>query len=305
MNDEELSLERKTFDEKFKSLTYKAGQYTTGILAFGIAIWWIFYGTVEIIPTSLSITDRIGLTICTTILALSYCKLISRGGFKSAKESSRYKVQTKAWADLIDKNIGDRQAINKFARDEALTNLNNIRKQNLENNEMVYSEFYDNEGKFIGIGYNKRKDLTRWQKKVIRKLLRIRIQVPNLFGASHNKVFGIHKEENQRKYELKTDSINALIRIAMSVVSVGFMFNFLGFSLGSMVYALFQIVLWTASGFSQRLKNYDWVMNTALPQIVEKKLMLMAWDKLDQALKDKYVGIQKQQELIPPVEKAN
>ena len=34
-------------------------------IAVGIAIFWVFYGTVEIYPTSLSVTDRIMVTLCT------------------------------------------------------------------------------------------------------------------------------------------------------------------------------------------------------------------------------------------------
>ena len=75
--------------------------------------------------------------------------------------------------------------------------------------------------------------------------------------------------------------MQTIIRAVLSFFSVGMMFNFLGFSWGSAIYALFQIVLWSASGFSQRLKNYNFVKDILVPQMKEKTLIINGYLALD------------------------
>ena len=51
----------------------------------------------------------------------------------------------------------------------------------------------------------------------------------------------------------------------------------IGFSIGSMMYAVFQIVLWTGSGIVQRLQNYNFVMNKEIPQLEERTLIIKGY----------------------------
>lgn len=257
-------------------------------IAIGIAIFWVFYGTIEIYPTTLSVTDRIIVTVCTVALAVSYCDLIALGGFRSAKESGDYKEADKDYEDALKKGNTKKAEITEYAKDIAKENLKDWRKNNLESNGLKYETYFDENLEYIGGDYRKDKSLRRSQKKCIRKCINQRIILPDIFGFISSKVFGIKKPITEKQYLRKTSVYNTIIRIAISIASVGVMFNFLGFSIGSMIYALFQIVMWTASGFSQRIKNFNFIKDNIIPQIKEKTLIITGYLDLEEEQKNKY-----------------
>ena len=272
-------------------------------IAIGIAIFWVFYGTVEIYPTSLSITDRIIVTICTVALAVSYCDLIAVGGFRSAKESWDYKEADDKYDKALQRGNTKKEEITRYAQDIAKENLKDWRKNNLEANGLKYEDYFDNDLEYIGGDFKKDKSLRRSQKKCIRKCINQRIILPDIFGFISSKVFGIKKPIDEKQYRRKTSIQNTIIRIIVSVASVGIMFRFLGFSIGSMIYALFQIVLWTASGFSQRIKNFNFIKDTIIPQIKEKTLIINGYMDLSEEKKQKYIVVETNDEEKGEVEK--
>ena len=73
MNNEEKEL---SFAERFSEFTTKAVSVAPLIAAIAIAIWWVFFGTVQILKLDINVATRIGLTIVTIIMALTYRKLI-------------------------------------------------------------------------------------------------------------------------------------------------------------------------------------------------------------------------------------
>jgi hypothetical protein len=308
MNDGNLpNLEDKNqnSEEFVKSIATSFVNALPAIVAVGIAIWWVFYGTVEIIPTTLSITDQIGITICTIVLAVTYSGLIANGGFASAKKTVKWKKQSKEWSDAIRAGNKHKKEIELFAKDIAKENQYELRVSNLENNGLLYEDFFDENGNLYYLDFIKDKKskknpngLTRKQINIIKKCINIRIIIPTLFGNLSSRFFGIKKEENQRNFELKTNIKNIIIRVAVSFVTVGVMFKFYGFSIEGILSSFFQIILWTSSGVSQRVANYNFVINKLLPQMVEKTLVITGYLSLDESKKREY-------EELAKTEKAN
>lgn len=260
----------------FKKLTSKIPL----IIALGIAVWWIFYGTVKITSTTLSLTDRIGLTICTIVLAITYCSLISDGGFRSAKQTEYFIKVNDEYESAVKKGNAFKKEINKYAYEIAVGNLKECRKNNLEANGIEYEDIFDEDGKLILVDYKKDPRYSRKQKKVIRKCVCQRIILPSIFGNISSKYFGLKREISQKEYTAKTTLTKTITRTIVSIVSVGIMFEFVGFSWGSFIYAVFQIVMWTASGYVQRLKNYDFVIDELIPQLKEKILIITGYLEL-------------------------
>lgn len=271
---EEYSKISTTFEDKLRQGAKTLWKYCSAIIAVGIAIWWIFYGTIEIVPTNLTIVDRVGLTFCTVMLAVTYCKLVSAGGFTSAKDTPEYQKAYNEWSTAVRAGNSKKHEIMIYAKETAIYNQKVCRMESLEELGMNYYDYFNENGEFIKPNYYKDKLLTRKQKRLIRKCLRIKVIVPKIFGDISGKFFGIKKEESRKGFETRHDIFNFVVRAVISTVSVGFMFNFIGFSIGSMMYALFQIVLWTGSGIAQRLQNYNFVINKEIPQLIEKTLII-------------------------------
>ena len=218
-----------TLEEKIKNGVKTVWKYSSALAVVGIAIWWIFWGTIEIIPTNLTIVDRIGLTFCTVLLAVTYCKLIAAGGFSSAKETSEYKTVEKEWSEAVRKGNSKKREILEYAREMAVYNQKLCRTESLEELGMRYDDYFNEEGNLKAVNYKKDKLLTRKQKKLISKCLAIKVIVPKVFGDISGKFFGIKKEESRKEFEAKHDLTNFIIRAVVSSVSVGFMFNFIVF----------------------------------------------------------------------------
>lgn len=286
--DEELREYNKQKEEKIQELAKSMMNKMPLFIAIGIAIFWIFYGTVEVLPTNLSVVERIGLTICTIVLAITYCNLIADGGFRSARESQDYEKVNKEYEEAQRDGNTDKFEITEYAKDIAKDNLRDCRARNLDLNGLKYKDYFDIEGNYIGGDYKKNNILRRKQKRTIKKCINQRIVIPNIFGNISSKYFGLKKEITQKDYQRKDITIQTIIRAILSIFSVGMMFNFLGFSIGSMIFAFFQIVLWTASGFSQRLKNFNFVKDVLIPQMKEKTLIIKGYLGLSKEKKNYY-----------------
>lgn len=79
--------ETRTFEERVKGFGSKVGRSFPGIVAFLIAVWWVFSGTVDILPSVATISEKIGLTLSTVLLAVVFTDLLSQGGFASDRKS--------------------------------------------------------------------------------------------------------------------------------------------------------------------------------------------------------------------------
>lgn len=277
------------FEEKVKDFSRRALSFAPLFCAIAIAVWWIFFGMVKIYPTSLTITERVGLTFCTVILALTYCGFLSNGGFTSAKDTEGYKRLTTRWGEDIDKSNTKKKEINEYAKDIATQNIFDLRMENLEKNGLLYREFFDEQGNLINLNWkNNRKTrknpdgYTLKQRIIIYRCVKMRVQIPEIFGHLSSKFFGVKKEETQKQFERKSALSHGIIRLLISLFSVGIMFQFLGFKADAFIYAFFQVVLWTGSGLMQRQKNYNFVINKLKPQILEKCLIIEGFLQLSE-----------------------
>jgi hypothetical protein len=276
-------------EEALKNLANKVGKSLPVIVGIGIAIWWVLYGMVEITEANLSLTDRIGLTLCTVVLAVIYSGLIAKGGFSSAKQTVQYKANSKKWSEAVIKGNKYKKEIELYAKDIAKENQYELRVANLEANGLYYGDYFDEEGNLYFLDYKSEKKtkhnpngLTRKQLKIIKKCINIRIIIPTLFGSLSSKFFGVKREETQKRYESKTNLFNFILRVILSIFSVGFIVSFIGFNINGFIYAVFQIILWTSSGVSQRMSNYNFVLNKLLPQMVEKTLIINGYLSLSE-----------------------
>lgn len=293
----------KTFEEKLEATKKKLIDLSPLMCGIGIAIWWIFYGMVEIVPTNLSIEQRIGLTVITIFIAIVYCNLISAGGYSDAKNTSAYRIAAREWTDAIKKGNSHKAEIIEYARTFALTNQKEIRTQNLENVGLNYSEIFTDSGELLKTDfdtnkYHKKKNPSGYSKseiKCIRKCINIRIQIPEMFGNISSRFFGIQKRTSVKEFDTKNTIKNTLIRSVVAIFSVGISFTFLGLTWNAVIYALFQIVLWTGSGVVDRYKKYHFIIDKILPQIVENTLMINGYLELSEIEKEKYKAMAREE----------
>jgi hypothetical protein len=285
MNNEEKEL---SFAERFSEFTTRAVSVAPLVAALGIAVWWIFFGTIEITQLHIGIVERIGLTIVTIVMALTYRKLISTGGFEDGKKIKDYQTEFTRWRANCKKYVTEKASIQAFVEDKCKTNVRELIAKNLERNSLIYSDYFNDEGVLINTSYETNKDLTRHQKRIIRKCVRMKVHVPDIFTIDNEKYLGIKRRESEREFKTKTDAINTTVTTVLAFFSTGIMFAFVGFSKGSWIYALFQIALWTGTGVMGRIKNYNHVVKKQLNYIIENSDLIEEYAGLPQNKKDEF-----------------
>lgn len=283
MNNEEKEL---SFAERFSEFTTKAVSVAPLIAALGIAVWWVFFGTIQILKMDISIENRIGLTIVTIIMALSYRKLIATGGFEDGKKTSLYQDEYNDWKSNCKKCRSEKTQVNEFVRERCHQNVYDLKVENLERNSLDYNDIFDDRGMLKDVKFKKNKDYTWHQKLIISRCVKMKVHIPDIFTVDNERYLGIKPRESEKEFKTKTDVINTIVTSVLAFFSTGIMFAFIGFSKGSWIYALFQIALWTGTGVLGRIKNYNHVMKKQLRYISENNDIMEEYCALSQDKKD-------------------
>jgi len=272
-----------TFESKFRSFENKLTKLLPTIAVILIAIWWVFYGMVEIVPTELSITERVGLVICTSVVAICYSSLIADGGFQSAKDTDKYKTARSKWYESTKKALPYKKEVSMFAEDIAKQNRVDARTKTLESVGLKYDEIFDKKDNLIVVGYkynkyNKKKNPTGYYKeqiKAIRYCTHIHLFVPDVLAATIDSVkFGLKKQVSEDAFRKKNISFRTLIKLITSIFVTGIMVVYLGLTIESVIYAIFQIALWTGTGVFERQGNYNFIIDKIVPQIIDNTLII-------------------------------
>lgn len=283
MNNEEKEL---SFAEKFSEFTTKAVSVAPLVAALGIAVWWVFFGTVQILKLDLNVATRIGLTIVTIIMALTYRRLIATGGFDDAKKTFIYKDEYKEWKSNCKKCRSEKTQVNEFVRERCHQNVYDLKVENLERNSLDYNDIFDDRGMIKDAKFKKNKDYTWHQKLIISRCVKMKVHIPDIFTVDNERYLGIKPRESEKEFKTKTDVINTIVTSVLAFFSTGIMFAFIGFSKGSWIYALFQIALWTGTGVLGRIKNYNHVMKKQLRYISENNDIMEEYCALSQDKKN-------------------
>lgn len=286
--EEELYKLNKRNEEKIQEAVKKISERVPIFIAIAISIWWLLYDSIIVEQSTLSFTERFGITCITIVLSLIFRTLIANGGYASAKKTFTYINTLEAYDKARQKGIGKQRQIMAYTKDTAKKNLYECRKTNLQSNDIRYEDYFNTQGDYIGGDYKRSKRLNSKQKKVLKKAIQLRIIVPSIFGYMSSKWFGLKKEESQKAHQTKTTISNFLFCVALSFVTVGVSFRFVGINLDSFIYAFCQILLWTASGYMQRLQNFNFIMDEIVPLFKEKTNIIESYFLLSEIEKQKY-----------------
>ncbi len=98
---------------------------------------------------------------------------------------------------------------------------------------------------------------------------------------------GEHRKINYISYEQATRIVR---RTVLSFVSLLVFFHYKGLNFDGVMYAFFQIVLWTSSGIMQRSQNFNFVLDTLLPQMRSKTSIINGYLDKNNYIKEMTVG---------------
>ena len=279
MNEKEIrELEQKlktAREEKTKVIVSKLKEYSLYIIVIIISIWWVFYNAIKIEQADLEIKDIALLTVANIVMGLALTSLIAENGFKKARRTEEYISAKEEYYKAQRDGIKYQREIQEYAYQTAFENIVKIRKSNLEANFIKYEDIFD-ENDIV------RKDIdlkkySRQQRKIIRKCLKMKVYLPKIFGNFSSTFFGVKKEISKKEYEARYTTKSFIIKVLLSFFSASVVFTYIGLTWDAVLYALFQLAIWGGSGVMQLTKNYNFIIETELQQIVEKTFIIKSY----------------------------
>lgn len=229
-----------------------------------ISIFYIFWGSVELKLKQLNWWELICYVSTTLVFGVCIVNLVGEQGFVAGKKNEKYLATRKLLLKLCDLLITRKDEAEEFVNKEIDKEIQVERENILHRAGIPYNEIFDENGKALITGefLRKTKKYTNKQKKSIKQAIRLKKYGFSLFAYSPTRVIGRKKEQSEQEYRSKSLGKDFAIRIILAVISGSIMFSFGGFDAGAIIYAVFQMIMWIASGVMKRQQNYNFVVIT-------------------------------------------
>ena len=262
------------------------------IFAILISLFFIFSGMVKVLPTELDLKEQIILAIINIFAGFSITSLVSEHGFKSAKETSDYRKEIKEYNEWVQKGLKWREGIENLAKKKANDNLKNYRIHLLESVGLRYTDIFNSYDRLIteyDITIHKKDQNYHKKVRAYHKAINVKTYTTNVFGRASSSTYGLKKETSEKAFRTKNGIIKGITKLILGIVSVGVMFQWLGFTLGALIYSFMQVVLWTGMGLIDSQKNYNFILTEIVPQYESNRLIIQEFMLLPDKEKEKYM----------------
>ena len=181
----------------------------------------------------------------------------------------------------------------------------------MESVGLRYVDIFDSQDRLIttyDISQHKKDQNYHKKVRAYHKAINVKVYSTNVFGRASSSTYGLKKEITEKAFRTKNSIVKGITKLVLGVVSVGVMFQWLGFTLGALIYSFMQVVLWTGMGLIDSQKNYNFILGEIMPQYEANRLIIQEFMLLDDKEKEKYMNMNKEPvlllEYLPTNEKA-
>lgn len=289
MNEEN---EERTFEQTMRGVSNWFSKNLPAIFAILISLFFLFTGVVKVLPTEMDWKEQTIMTFITIVAGFSITSLVGEYGFSSAKNSEKFNRIENEYNASVKEGLKYREAIDELAREKAEANLKSVRIHSLEGVNLYYPDIFDDDGRlnpdFDIFKFKEEQEFTK-KLKVYNRVVRMKVRNTNVFVMASSSIFGITKEETEKAFRVKNSVKSLVIKVLLSIGTVGIMFQFLGWDVSAFIYAFMQIVLWVAMGLISRQKNFNFIYDEIIPQIQSRKLIIDEFLAKSDTEKDAYI----------------
>lgn len=248
--------------------------FAMDLVVIAISLGYVFYQMVSLTTTEQNPWVLIGKGIVSVFCGVMIKQALGENGFTKAYNS-------KTWHDEEDKYNNACSDATEFA--DRLDNYNLVlekekiehyRRVQLQAARMKYSMWFDHNGDYIGTDEEYEK-LTRRQKRVLKKAIKVKVYPLNLFTPSAAASDKENRpEETDNGQRVKTFSSNTLTAILISAIGVYFVPTLLNWNWAEFIVAVAQVALWITMGVVQMYKNYNFVLQNRV-NALKKRIQLL------------------------------
>jgi len=242
-----------------KKVTSWISGNVAGIFLTIISIYFVFSGTVKVGTQTLNWAELI-LFICTTLIfGVVISSLVGERGYELGKRDETYIATRKEAVKYAEMCLPYREEAELYVNKEVLKGIKNDRTSMLATCGLKYKEVFDDEGVYI-MKKEVFKNLKYRQKKTVFVCRLIKKQDFTLFGFAAGKIIGRKKAPNEVDRRKKQVVTTTILRVFVAVVTGSIMFTFIGLSFASILYSIYQLLIWVGSGMLTRQKNYNFIV---------------------------------------------
>lgn len=257
-----------------------------GIFLTIVSIYFVFSGTVKVGTQQLN-GQALFLFICTTLIfGIVISSLVAEGGYVAGKKDPDYIATRQLGVNISEQCIPFRDEAELYVNRQIDKTIMNDRTSLLAGCGLKYLEVFDERGVYI-LKREQFKALKYRQKRTVIKCRLIKKQDFTLFGFGSGKIVGRKKapnESDRRKRQLMTTTIS---RVLIAIVTGSIMFYFIGFSFASILYAIYQLLIWIGTGMITRQGNFNFITVTCKEYDQDRIWWLKSFMALPQEDKDK------------------
>lgn len=248
-------------------------------VVIGVGLAYIFWGLVRIEKTNLSplaVIAQAGIGIlCGFVIKQS----LGENGFNKGYRSNIWQDALEKYAKACNGTQDYIERVDNFYLYEEIRKKRIYRRTNLQAYQMRYSDFFDKDGYFIGTD-EKMQKLTKKQRKILNKCIRVKIYHLNLFSEYSNEIENdTHREKTDKDQRAKMFRKNSLVAIFTATAGAYFTASITGFNLGSIVFATIQVLMWVATGITQLYTNYNYITIEKTSKLSQKVEMIVRFKK--------------------------
>lgn len=264
MNEEK---EKKVYD-------FIKGNLINGVVILTSLIY-IFYGMVSIERTNLNIWQCLAAASIGIIVGFMIKQGLGENGFNKGYASNIWKNSLEKYSNACNEANPYIEKVDNFYYCEEIEKKRNYRRSYLMGNQMRYEWFFDNKGNYVE-NPERFEKLTKKQKKILNKCVKVKIYNLNLFSEYSLEVESLtHKEITDKDQRLKMVGKNSLAQILSAIIGVYFVAYWNNWNWGVFIATSVQVAIWVSCGIIQLYINYNYVVIEKVNKLTRKKELLI------------------------------
>lgn len=227
-----------------------------------LSIYFIFSGAVTILPQELDWWEKLVYIFTTLIFGFVISQLVAEGGYTRGKQNKEFINTKNLYIELGNQitELGLREEAEEYVSQLIDKDIYKERYTLLAKVGIKYNKVFDEKGVLI-LTKQEIKQMKKAKRHAIKKALHIKKYEFVLFGFSSTKIVGRKKAPNETERRAKKVSTSFIIKVLIAIASGSVMFSWLGLSLGTLIYSIFQLLIWFGSGLIGYVSNYNFIVN--------------------------------------------
>ena len=236
-----------------------------------VALAYIFYQMITFSTTDLNPLVLLAQSIMAIICGVVIKQSLGENGFSRGYNSKYWNEEEEKYNLACNSALPYVELVDNFYQYEEIEKKRNYRRQHLQEIRLKYDMWFDKDGNYIGTQEMESK-LTRKQKKVLYKCVRVKIYPLNLFSQyTISTEQDTKKETTDKEKRAKNITQNTIMATLVAVIGVYFIPQLKGWNWASFIAATMQVALWIMFGILQLYTNYNFVVQDKVAILRRKK----------------------------------